>query len=211
MIVAALVLYLVGLTVVFGLRTWLRVRRTGSSGFYGISGSPGSLRWWAGALFVLALLLGVAAPALAVAGATRPPQQLATPGMAWLGLVIALFGFVGVLAAQTGMGASWRIGVQETERTDLVTGGLFAVVRNPIATAMAITQAGMTLMVPTVPSVAALVCLLAAVHLQVRLIEEPYLAAVHGESYHRYAATTGRFVPGVGLLRSTTAGAGAAR
>lgn len=75
--------------------------------------------------------------------------------------MIALLGFVGVLAAQTCMGASWRIGVQETERTDLVTGGLFALVRNTIFTAMAMTQAGMTLIVP---SVAALICLLAAVH-----------------------------------------------
>ena len=115
------------------------------------------------------------------------------------------------ISAQQAMGASWRIGVQETERTDLVTGGLFTVVRNPSFTAMAITQTGMTLIVPTVPSVAALVCLLAAVHLQVRLIEEPYLAAAHGESYRRYAARTGRFVPGVGLLRSTATGAGAAR
>jgi hypothetical protein len=41
---AALLIYLVGLAVIFGLRTWLQVRRTGSSGFHGISGKPGSLR-----------------------------------------------------------------------------------------------------------------------------------------------------------------------
>jgi hypothetical protein len=43
---AALLIYLVGLAVIFGLRTWLQVRRTGSSGFHGISGKAGSLRWW---------------------------------------------------------------------------------------------------------------------------------------------------------------------
>ena len=34
------------------------------------------------------------------------------------------------------MGRSWRIGVEEGERTDLVTGGPFAIVRNPIYASM---------------------------------------------------------------------------
>jgi protein-S-isoprenylcysteine O-methyltransferase Ste14 len=38
--------------------------------------------------------------------------------------------------------------------------------------------------------------------LQVRLIEEPYLLATHGGTYQRYAATTGRFVPGIGRLKT---------
>lgn len=194
----ALVLYVVGLLVLFGVRTWLHLRRTGTSGFSGVSGSPGSLRWWAGVLFVLALVLGVIALALAVTGSVPAPEL--PPAVAAAGLVFALTGFLGVLAAQTGMGASWRIGVRETERTDLVTGGLFAVVRNPIFTLMVLAQCGIVLMVPTAPSLAALVCLVAAVELQVRLIEEPYLLRVHGSAYRRYAAATGRFVPGLGRL-----------
>lgn len=198
MTAVALVLYVLGLLVLFGVRTWLHVRRTGTSGFSGISGPPGSLRWWAGVLFVLALLQGVLAPALAVTGSVPAPQL--PPTVAVGGLVLALTGFLGVLAAQTGMGASWRIGVRETERTDLVTGGLFAVVRNPIFTLMVLAQCGFALMVPTAPSLAALGCLVAAVELQVRLIEEPYLLRVHGSGYRGYAAATGRFVPGLGRL-----------
>jgi protein-S-isoprenylcysteine O-methyltransferase Ste14 len=101
------------------------------------------------------------------------------------------------------MGTSWRIGVKQTERTVLVTSGAFALVRNPIFTAMVIAQLGLTLKVPTWLSVAALTCLVMAVEMQVRLIEEPYLAAIHGPAYERYAASTGRFVPGIGTLRST--------
>jgi protein-S-isoprenylcysteine O-methyltransferase Ste14 len=41
------------------------------------------------------------------------------------------------------------------------------------------------------------------------LIEEPYLLATHGVTYERYAAATGRFVPGVG--RPETADAVTAR
>lgn len=45
---------------------------------------------------------------------------------------------------------------------------------------------------------AALVALVAAVQLQVRVVEEPYLRTVHGAAYETYAARTGRFVPGLG-------------
>jgi protein-S-isoprenylcysteine O-methyltransferase Ste14 len=200
MSVTALLIHLVGLAVVSGLRTWLQVRRTGSSGFHGISGEPGSLRWWAGVSFVAALVLGLAALVLAVANVVPRPSGSAVEAVAAAGLVLAVTGFAGVLAAQTGMGASWRIGVKQTERTDLITSGLFALVRNPIFTAMVIAQLGLTLMVPTWLSLTALICLVVAVEMQVRLVEEPHLLATHGGSYSRYTASTGRFVPGRGRL-----------
>src|SRR5690606_11312038 len=112
---------------------------------------------------------GAAALALAVTGALAAPAG--SDVLAIVGLVLAVAGTIGVLAAQTGMGTSWRIGVEETERTELVTDGPFAVVRNPIFTAMVVVQAGLTLMVPTWLSFAALGCLVMAVELQVRLIE----------------------------------------
>lgn len=48
MTAAALTLFAVYLTVGFGLRTWLQWRRTGDTGFRGLSGRPGSAPWWAG-------------------------------------------------------------------------------------------------------------------------------------------------------------------
>lgn len=48
-------------------------------------------------------------------------------------------------------------------------------------------------------SVAALVVLVAALEVQVRLVEEPYLRATHGPAYDSSRARVGRFVPGVGL------------
>jgi protein-S-isoprenylcysteine O-methyltransferase Ste14 len=202
---AALLIHLVGLAVVFGLRTWLQIRRTGSSGFHGISGEPGSLRWWAGISFVAALVLGLAALVLAATDVVPRPRGTTADTAGAVGLVMALVGFAGVLAAQTGTGSSWRIGVEESERTELVTSGLFALMRNPIFTAMGIAQLGLTLMAPSWLSVTALALLVVAVELQVRLIEEPYLVATHGGAYQRYAATTGRFLPGIGRLTTRDA------
>jgi protein-S-isoprenylcysteine O-methyltransferase Ste14 len=198
MSLVALLLYATGLTAAFGLRTWLHLRRTGSSGFHGISGRPGSLRWWAGISFVGAVVLGVAALVLAALGVLPPGRGALVGVLAVGGLVVAVAGLAVVLAAQSDMGSSWRIGVEESERTELVSGGLFRVVRNPVFSGMLAAQAGITAMVPTWLSLAALAWLVAAVELQVRLIEEPYLLTVHGAAYRRYAGEVGRFVPLVG-------------
>ena len=191
----ALVLYVVALVVLFGVRSWVQRRRTGSAGFHGISGTPADAGWLGGVLFVVAMVLGLAGPSLAVADvvATDPPL-----GLQIAGLVLALVGFAATLAAQTGMGESWRIGVDTGERTELVTTGVFAHVRNPIFTAMVVAQLGVVLMVPTWVSVLALVVLVVAVQLQVRAVEEPYLRSVHGDAYGTYSAATGRFLPGIG-------------
>jgi protein-S-isoprenylcysteine O-methyltransferase Ste14 len=125
----------------------------------------------------------------------------ASPARLAGGLVLGVAGLVVVLLAQQTMGASWRIGVDDSERTELVTAGLFGWVRNPIFTGMAAVSAGMVLMVPTLIAALALACLVAAIQVQVRVVEEPYLARTHGEPYLSYAASAGRFLPGVGRLR----------
>lgn len=56
------------------------------------------------------------------------------------GGVLTLAGVGLAIAAQSTMGTSWRIGVDTGERTDLVTNGLFASIRNPIITALVIIQ-----------------------------------------------------------------------
>src|SRR3954466_902594 len=58
----ALVLYAAALVVVFGLRSWVQHRRTGSAGFRGFSGTPADAGWWGGVLFVLAIGLGLGGP-----------------------------------------------------------------------------------------------------------------------------------------------------
>jgi protein-S-isoprenylcysteine O-methyltransferase Ste14 len=194
---AALTLYVLALIVLFGIKSWMQHRRTGSTGFRGISGTPAEAGWWGGVLFIAAMVLGLAGPLLAVSGVVPADPQ---PVIAVVGLILAPAGFAATLAGQMGMGVSWRIGVDPGERTDLVTTGVFAYVRNPIFTAMALAQVGMVLLVPTWISAAALAALIAAVELQVRAVEEPYLRLVHGEAYAIYAANTGRFVPGIGRV-----------
>ena len=202
----ALVAYIAYLLIAFGLRTLVQVRRTGSSGFKGLGGRVGSAEWIAGVLFTLALVLGAVAAVLQLLDVIKPTEELTAGWIQIAGLVLFVAGLVATFAAQVSMGDSWRIGVDESERTELVTTGAFRLVRNPIFAAMLPATLGITLMVPNPIALVAFVGLFVAIELQVRVAEEPYLERVHGDAYRDYAAKVGRFVPGLGLTPAASAG-----
>lgn len=203
MTVAALTLFAVYLVVGFGVRTVVQVRRTGDSGWRGISGRPGTREWWAGAAFAAALVAGVLGPVTATFG-LDPIDSLTTPLVQIVASGTAAVGITGTFLTQVAMGSSWRIGVDETETTDLVTHGPFAVVRNPIFSAMAVIGAGLAFMVPNMVALLGLALLLVALQLQVRVVEEPYLRRMHGASYVEYQAAVGRFLPWLGRQRRSS-------
>ncbi|MGA5466752.1 methyltransferase family protein [Mycobacterium sp. NPDC050041] len=204
MSVAALALYGVFLATAFGLRSYRQWRRTGSTGMRGIHGRPGSWEWLAGMGFVMAILVGVAAPVLQLVGILAPIESLDHRVWGIVGACAAIAGVAATLGAQEAMGDSWRIGVDVTEKTQLVDSGVFRWVRNPIFTAMLTFGAGVALMVPNILTLIGFALLLVSIELQVRVVEEPYLRFTHGRRYVDYAATVGRFLPGVG--RTSTAG-----
>jgi protein-S-isoprenylcysteine O-methyltransferase Ste14 len=121
------------------------------------------------------------------------------------GLGVILLGVVLTLVAQLTMGSSWRVGVDPSEKTDLVTTGAFALVRNPIFTAMLTALFGLVLAVPSAAALLGFTAALAGIEIQVRRVEEPYLLRVHGERYRTYAARAGRFLPGLGRLERPAA------
>ena len=88
-------------------------------------------------------------------------------------------------------------GVSEDQNTDLITGGFFAVTRNPIYTGMFVTWTGFFLMVPTVAAIVGFVLVALGLEGQVRLVEEPYMRRAH-PSYADYERRVGRFFPFIG-------------
>ncbi len=210
MVVAALIIYVVWALLAFGLRAWIQWRRTGDTGFRGVGSRPGTAHWWAGLLVVVGLVTGAAGAVAAIAG-MGVLDVLDHEGVRVGGLVLALAGAAATVAAQMAMGASWRVGVDDGERTELVTGGVFALVRNPIYTAMIVTVAGLTAMAPTPVSVLGLILSVAAIEFQVRAVEEPYLRRVHGDAYRRYTAAVGRFLPLIGRAGGLPSGSSALR
>ena len=159
----------------FGVRMAVQLRRTGSTGFKGLRGASGSTERIGGLLFATAVVLCVAGPALQLARALNSVAALDGEGANILGVVLACMGIVTTVVAQFAMGDAWRIGVDPSERTELVTHGPFSLVRNPIYAAMIPSFIGIALLAPNVVTIAGAILLIVALELQTRLIEEPYL------------------------------------
>jgi hypothetical protein len=183
----------------------VQLRRTGSTGFAGVPGVAMSAEWISGSLLALAVVLCIAGSVLQSTGvlsrrsACRRRRRRARRGARGAG-------HRDHGGCPVRDGDSWRIGVDCAERTALVTDGPFAVVRNPIYAGMIPAFTGVALLAPNVVTIAGAIVLLVALELQTRLVEEPYLARVHGERYAVYAARAGRFLPGSVACVSTAAG-----
>lgn len=198
-------IFVVWAVLAFGVRVVIHYRQTGTTGLHGISPNASTAEILAEVLFVVSLIAGFVSPILEAVWSV--PPILDRPAVAWLGFVIALTGVAATFAAQIAMGRSWRVGVDPSERTDLVTDGPFALVRNPIFSAMLITMLGFAMLVANVVAVASFVALVVSIELQVRTVEEPYLQIVHGDTYRDYITRVGRFVPGIGRSRTPKEGA----
>lgn len=195
----AMALLIAYLTLAFGVRVVVALRTTGSTGIANPAKAP-PLEALGGALFICALVMGSLTPPLVLADALEPIEPLDTTVLHVAGFALAGVGIAGTFAAQMAMGASWRIGVDEGERTELVTAGVFALCRNPIYSFMVVAWVGLALLVPTWLSLASIAVGILAFQVQVRLVEEPFLIGAHGEPYLTWARRVGRFVPGLGRL-----------
>jgi protein-S-isoprenylcysteine O-methyltransferase Ste14 len=184
-----------------GLRAIVQLQRTGSTGVIGVSGRVGSIEWIAGVLFEVALLVCIAAPILDLTDHLAPIAAFEGSFAQLAGVVLAVGGTIATVTAQWAMGDAWRVGVDRSQRTVLVTSGPFSLVRNPIFAAMIPTFAGIVLLTPSVVAIAGLGLLVISLELQIRLVEEPYLGQVHGRAYLDYTARVGRFIPGIGRIR----------
>jgi len=135
------------------------------------------------------------------AGSTHPPWQLpawardmpmlllrwaaAAIGLACLGLSIHCW---------LRMGRNWRMAVAPDQQTELVTTGLFRLVRHPIYALSILLMVCTVVVAPTSP-----VLVMALIHISLMLAkarnEERFLVGRHGAEYRRYMQRTGRFVP----------------
>ena len=196
--VLALILQCTFLLTALVLRTLLHYARTGTTGLRVLSKSSLVQR------MSVALLVAGGAASLAAApvqGRGDMTPLLESGITLYVGLCVAVAGIVLVLVAQEYMRDSWRIGVDTRERTTLISTGPFRYVRNPIFSGMLMFWAGIALMVPNVLAIGGLLMAFVGIEGHVRHVEEPYLLRTHGAEYRRYAARTGRLLPGIGRLK----------
>ena len=187
----------------FGWRSWLQVRRHGSTGIVMFRSGrlaqnlrEGLFIVLTGAIAVEAVLAAVAPATLARLG-TLPDAAVALLRPVGLGLVLLATALM--VVAQLDLGASWRIGIEEGARPGLVTDGLYQFCRNPIFLFMLAALVGFGLLLPNWLSLVLVLGGIAGVRQHVR-DEEAYLTRSYGDVYRGYARRVGRFLPAIGRL-----------
>ena len=182
-------------------RPWLQRRRYGSHGILLFRTGGRAQRLRDAAAVVLFVLLLAQSFVAALAPESLPLTQAdrrAAFGVRYVaGAVLMVAGIALLVAAQLELGASWRIGIDESARPGLVTSGLYGRSRNPIFLTLLIIVAGYALLIPTLLSAALLGCTYVGTRLQIAA-EEAYLARTYGAQYRTYAQRVGRLVPGIG-------------
>jgi len=152
---------------------------------------------WAGWILVVAAWLAL--PFLSEVGQGWLPGTAILlapvhPLLRALGITMVVAGYTGTLWCYVAMGNAWRMGVNRTERTELVTRGPYGFVRHPIYLFQVIMVAAICLLLPSI-----LALVVVAIHVLCVLTkaadEESHLRTLLGQTYEAYCARTGRWLP----------------
>ncbi len=111
----------------------------------------------------------------------------------WIGQILLALALAWVVIAQSQMQRSWRIGIDEDVKTELVRNGLFTKSRNPIFLGMRVMLLGLLLVLPNAVTFAILLTGEILIQIQVRL-EEEFLTRTHGKSYLTYQSQVRRWI-----------------
>lgn len=111
-----------------------------------------------------------------------------------IGFLTGLAGLSICLYAQIKMGNSWRVGIDEKIKTDLITTGLYEYIRNPTYLGLFMLNIGVWLIWPTWTIFLLNIVFILFLDIQVRC-EEDYLYSVHGAKYDEYKKRTKRYIP----------------
>ncbi|MCL1947081.1 MAG: isoprenylcysteine carboxylmethyltransferase family protein [Chitinivibrionia bacterium] len=103
---------------------------------------------------------------------------------------VALLCFAATLKT---FGKSFRVGIDENTKDELITNGTFAISRNPIYLAFITFFAGIFVAYPNISTLAFLLLLTATVHRQI-LREEKFLKNHYGAQYEEYCKKVRRYI-----------------
>jgi len=110
-----------------------------------------------------------------------------------IGWGLLLFSLILVWIAQSQMANSWRIGIDEKNKTELVMNGLYSISRNPIFLGVLIANFGLFLIIPNAFTLLIVVLSTVSINTQIRL-EEAFLKSVHGQEYENYLKKVRRWI-----------------
>lgn len=111
----------------------------------------------------------------------------------YIGWGLLVLSLILVWVAQSQMANSWRIGIDENNKTELVANGLFSISRNPIFLGIMIANVGLLLNIPNAFTLLIVSLSTVSINTQIRL-EEDFLIRSHGENYRDYLKRVRRWL-----------------
>ena len=114
-------------------------------------------------------------------------------GARFTGFCIGIIGDIIFLVSVICMRDSWRAGIPEKDKTELVTGGIYSFSRNPAFLGFDLMYIGVALMYFNPLTVGFTVFAAVMLHLQI-LQEEKYMEQTFGESYLQYKKKVFRYL-----------------
>ncbi len=124
---------------------------------------------------------------------TSPIIFLENEILTYIGLINIHLSLFWIFIAQIQMSKSWRIGIDENHKTELVTKGIFGLSRNPIFLGMIFTVFGLFLIIPNALTFFLTLTTYFIIQIQIRL-EEEFLEKQHGQNYLSYKSNTNRLI-----------------
>lgn len=110
-----------------------------------------------------------------------------------IGWTLLMLSLILVWFAQSNMSGFWRIGIDEVNKFELVTTGVFSVSRNPIFLGIMIANVGLFLVLPNAFTLLIISLSTISINTQIRL-EEEFLEQEFGEIYMAYKERVKRWI-----------------
>ncbi len=148
-----------------------------------------------GSLLKVELIMKIATYSIIIVELLSIGINTATP-YSFLRTIGAILGTIGIIIFATAiytMRDSWRAGVPETDKTELVTNGIFKLSRNPAFLAFYLVYTSILLMFFNWVLLAFTVWSIIMLHLQIKQ-EEQFLLSTFGNQYTKYKKTTRRYL-----------------
>ena len=122
-----------------------------------------------------------------------PFWYLENPTSQKIGWSLLIISLVWVWVSQSQMAVSWRIGIDQKNKSELVTKGLFSISRNPIFFGIMIANVGLFLVIPNAFTLLIISLSTLSINTQIRL-EEEFLKGEFGEKYIKYCKKVRRWI-----------------
>ena len=111
-----------------------------------------------------------------------------------IGAVVSVVGTIVFLVAVQTMRDSWRAGVSKTDKTELITNGIYQISRNPAFLGFDLLYIGTLLIFFNWTLCILTIFAIVMYHLQIVCVEEEFLLATFGNEYLQYKKKVCRYI-----------------